>query len=64
MKAPCKDCPDRHELCHAHCAKYLEYRAWRDKKNEEKLATSQLNWASDTQRQASRCKLNRYKRDH
>ncbi len=30
MKAPCYQCPDRHELCHAECEKYKEYRAWCD----------------------------------
>lgn len=24
-KSPCKDCPDRHVGCHAHCAKYAEF---------------------------------------
>ncbi len=30
MVAPCKDCPERHPLCHSECPKYLEYRAERD----------------------------------
>ena len=24
-KAPCKDCPDRHEGCHAECEKYQAF---------------------------------------
>lgn len=25
MNAPCKDCPDRRELCHSLCEKYKEF---------------------------------------
>ena len=25
-KSPCKDCPDRHPVCHDSCEKYLDYR--------------------------------------
>lgn len=25
--APCKDCPDRHQGCHAECARYAEWSA-------------------------------------
>jgi hypothetical protein len=24
-KAPCKNCEDRHKLCHSHCEEYQEY---------------------------------------
>jgi hypothetical protein len=24
-KAPCKNCEDRHKLCHSHCEAYQEY---------------------------------------
>lgn len=33
-KAPCKDCPDRHQGCHSECEKYLEFRKERDELNE------------------------------
>ena len=36
LTAPCQDCPDRHELCHAHCPKYAEYREKRDAINRAK----------------------------
>lgn len=26
IHGPCKDCRDRHPLCHSDCAKYLDYR--------------------------------------
>ena len=25
MNAPCKDCKDRHELCHSECELYMQY---------------------------------------
>lgn len=25
MIAPCKDCPERHELCHSSCEKYKDF---------------------------------------
>lgn len=30
LNAPCKDCPDRHYLCHSTCEKYLEFRRQKD----------------------------------
>ena len=30
MNAPCYHCPERHNLCHASCEKYLKFRAERD----------------------------------
>lgn len=38
MKAPCKDCPDRHESCHGQCEKYQAYRKERDEMLEERRA--------------------------
>ncbi len=26
ISSPCKDCPDRHLLCHSTCEKFLKYR--------------------------------------
>ena len=33
-KAPCKDCPDRHQGCHSECEKYIAFRKERDELNE------------------------------
>lgn len=33
MVAPCKDCDERHTLCHSTCEKYLQYK---EKHNAEK----------------------------
>lgn len=50
INAPCKDCEERHSLCHAHCFEYLEYkRRLADKKGRYaelkriESAISQLN---------------------
>ena len=32
--APCKDCPDRHEACHGHCEKFINYRKAVDEWNQ------------------------------
>lgn len=34
MKAPCKDCPNRHPNCHSECEDYIAY----DKDNKRKCA--------------------------
>lgn len=31
MNAPCKDCPDRHEICHDSYERYMEFRREREK---------------------------------
>lgn len=36
MKAPCKDCLDRHQGCHSECEKYIAFRKERDELNELK----------------------------
>lgn len=64
MRPPCKDCPERHELCHATCGQYLAYREERDQINADKRATMGLLWSDVTKQRATRKKLNRYKRDH
>lgn len=28
MKAPCKDCPERHYACHDTCEKYIAFVKW------------------------------------
>lgn len=35
MKAPCKNCPDRHEACWGHCEKY---KAWIAEYHKEQAA--------------------------
>lgn len=37
MKAPCKDCPDRHPNCHSQCEAYQEYAAFNRAKNEQRV---------------------------
>lgn len=64
MRPPCKDCPDRHELCHATCKRYLAYREERDRLNAEKYAECGSVWASETKQKSARKALNRYKREH
>ena len=34
IKAPCKNCPERHEACHDRCEKYRAFRDERVKVNE------------------------------
>jgi len=36
VKPPCKDCPERNELCHATCEKYKAYRAEREALYEDR----------------------------
>ena len=36
MQAPCKDCPDRHTLCHSTCEKYIEYNKYREEVRAKK----------------------------
>lgn len=40
MVAPCKNCPERRELCHATCERYKAYRAWCDERCEERRIRS------------------------
>ena len=48
MKAPCKDCSERHQACHGSCIKYKEFRAELDKSNKAREAyLSNRNFYSD-----------------
>lgn len=38
MNAPCYQCPERHELCHATCEKYQTYNAEQERIREERRA--------------------------
>ncbi len=31
MNAPCKDYPDRHEICHDSCERYIKFRRERER---------------------------------
>jgi hypothetical protein len=47
MQAPCKDCQERHRLCHSHCDKYQAYRQaldeWNKLTQDEKRKYGSLN---------------------
>jgi len=36
VRPPCHGCPDRHELCHAECEKYREFRMVMDRRCAER----------------------------
>lgn len=36
MNAPCKDCQDRHAICHDSCERYIKFRREREKISAEK----------------------------
>lgn len=42
LKAPCKDCPDRHMLCHDTCEKYQAFKKDREKISEIRRKDSDL----------------------
>lgn len=35
MKSPCKNCEERHPLCHDKCKRYKEFRSALNEKNDE-----------------------------
>lgn len=37
MKAPCKDCPDRHPNCHSECEAYQAFWRANREENEKRL---------------------------
>ena len=43
MKAPCKDCLDRKENCHAKCAKYLLYVAENKRIKQERAEAAMID---------------------
>jgi predicted metal-binding transcription factor (methanogenesis marker protein 9) len=43
MDAPCKDCPDRHALCHSTCEKYQAFVREREAIREQKKLESRTN---------------------
>ncbi len=42
MKAPCKDCENRHPSCHSHCEEYKAFRAEIDREREERRYDSEI----------------------
>lgn len=42
FKGPCKDCPDRHYLCHSECEKYIAYTIIREAMREQKTREKRL----------------------
>jgi hypothetical protein len=42
MKAPCKDCPDRHPACHDHCGKYQAFHLERVRIHEAQARESMM----------------------
>lgn len=43
VKAPCKDCPDRHLACHGSCEKFLKYREQITEVKHRGFIENQLN---------------------
>lgn len=49
FNAPCKDCPDRHELCHSDCDRYIAYQIVNGILREQKIKEKKLQddiWAT------------------
>lgn len=42
--AQCKDCPERHSLCHSHCEKYLSFRKALDEWNKQEQLRKALEY--------------------
>ena len=66
IDAPCKDCEERHDVCHDHCEKYQEYKKERElirKARAESVATgAQIFDASDRMKKR-RSKIKHYGRN-
>lgn len=43
MKAPCKDCPNRHPSCHAECEDYIAFDNYNKERREERLKNININ---------------------
>lgn len=57
MRAPCKDCPDRHPGCHGQCEAYKAFRAQRDAAIAEKQKDADvLNYVIMNEERISRRK--------
>ncbi len=43
--SPCYQCTDRHDLCHGHCERYLEFRKrYEAEMNEYRTQKKMENW--------------------
>lgn len=38
---PCKNCPERHDLCHSHCERYLAFQKERQQFLKEQMIRNQ-----------------------
>lgn len=57
MKAPCKNCEQRHESCHSDCDKYKAYRdGIKERQEEEKKQKEVDRFASDRKRRTEKYK--------
>ena len=62
MMTPCKNCPDRHDLCHADCGQYLEFKqnyeaekmAFREQKNIDHALDALHLFGSMSRRQSKK----------
>lgn len=43
--SPCYGCEDRHDLCHATCEAYLEFRRKKDEENAKRREASDIGHA-------------------
>lgn len=45
MLSPCKDCSDRHSLCHASCERYLGFRKELDETSRKRRERIEIDYA-------------------
>lgn len=57
MNTPCRDCGDRKVGCHAHCEKNLEFRAYRERLNEERHRRGEICGLNNAKKRFIRKKL-------
>lgn len=43
IKVPCKNCSDRHTMCHSTCEKYLKFKKQNDEIREIKKRVNQIS---------------------
>lgn len=44
MKAPCKDCTDRHYKCHSTCENYIQFKKESDRIRDKRGETRELEY--------------------
>jgi hypothetical protein len=57
MKAPCKDCPDRHLHCHSECERYKTFKQECDELREKRNKIKQAEYTIDRIRYAKAYKI-------